>query len=52
MISFTKKLRDEKDDEVESSYCWRESVKLIMKGIEMHRLRVSLKSLTFLFVIK
>ena len=52
MISFTKKLRDEKDDEVKRSYCWRESVKLIMKGIEMHQLRVSLKSLTFLFVIK
>ena len=52
MLSFTKKLRDEKDDEVESNYWWCESVKLIMKGIEMHQLRVSLKSLTFLFVIK
>ena len=41
MLSFTNKLRDEKDDEVESNYCWCESVKLIMIVIEMHQIRVS-----------
>ena len=52
MLSFTNKLRDEKDDEVESNYWWCESVKLIIMEIEMHQTSVSVESLTFLLVIK